>query len=55
MKRKLAKTNYRVLICSIDLLATTVGLNLALAISAHGAGNMEMTLQNGNAVLTGEL
>ena len=51
MNRKL---NYRVVIRLLAVLATTVGLNLAWAISAHGAGNVEVTLQNGDAILTGD-
>jgi hypothetical protein len=54
MNRKLSKTNYWALIRSVAVLTTTVGPNLAWAISAHGAGNVEVTLENGDAVLTGD-
>jgi len=54
MKRKLTKATYRVLVRLVAVLATTVGLNLAWAISARGAGNVELTLENGDAIVTGD-
>jgi hypothetical protein len=54
MNRKLNKANYRVLIPLIAVLASAGGLNLVWATPAQAAGNVELRLEKGNAIITGD-
>jgi len=54
MNRQLNKPNYPVLMRLVAVLASTAGLNVAVATSAHAAGNVELRLEHGNAVITGD-
>ncbi|PYJ16481.1 MAG: hypothetical protein DME96_09595 [Verrucomicrobia bacterium] len=54
MNRQLNKPNYRVLIRLLTVLVSAVGLNLALATSAQAAGNVELRVEHGNAIITGD-
>src|SRR5438128_2116771 len=54
MNRQLNKPNYPVLIRLLTVLVSAVGLNPAVATSAHAAGNVELRLEHGNAVITGD-
>lgn len=52
MKRKMSIPNDRVPL--IVLLVAAVGLNLAWDTSAQAAGNVELKLENGNMIVTGD-
>jgi hypothetical protein len=54
MKRKPNEPNYRVSICLVAILVSTVGLNLAWATWAQAAGNVELRVEDGNAIITGD-
>lgn len=54
MKRKLSEPNDRVLTRLIVALVTAVGLNLAGATRAQAAGNVELKLENGDVIVTGD-
>src|SRR5206468_13096590 len=54
VNRQLNKPNYRVLIRLLTVLVSAVGLNVALATSAQAAGNVELRVEHGNAIITGD-
>ncbi len=54
VNRQLNKPNYRVLIRLLTVLVSAVALNPAWAPSAQAAGNVELRVEHGNAIITGD-
>jgi hypothetical protein len=54
MNRRLRKPNYRVIMRLLAVVASAVGLNLAWATSAQAAGNVEVRVENGDLIITGD-
>src|SRR2546423_10135015 len=54
MKGRLITSNYRILIRLLAVLVSAMGLNLAWATWAQAAGNVELRLENGELIITGD-